>query len=50
MMITDFERCADAEELAMTLRYMNENGYILVTVTQDASGVYTVFFRRPARE
>lgn len=48
--ITDFERCADAEELAATLRCIDDSGYYLTGVTQDASGVYTVFFRRPARE
>lgn len=48
--ITDFERCADAEELAATLRCIDDSGYYLTGVTQDASGVYTVFFRRPALE
>lgn len=48
--ITDFERCADVEELAATLRCIDDSGYYLTEITQDASGVYTVFFRRPARE
>lgn len=48
--ITDFEPCADTEELATTLQCIDDNGYTLMSVTQDASGVYTVFFRRPARE
>lgn len=48
--ITDFELCADTAELAKTLRCIDDNGYFLSGVTQDASGVYTIFFRRPARE
>lgn len=46
--ITDFERCADDKELAATLRCIDERGYYMSGVTQDASGEYTVFFRRPA--
>ena len=48
--ITDFELCADTSELAKTLRCIDDNGYYMSGVTQDGSGVYTVFFRRPARE
>lgn len=48
--ITDFERCTDTSELADTLRCIDDSGYEMSGVTQDASGVYTVFFRRPAQE
>lgn len=48
--ITDFELCADTAELAKALRSIDDNGYYLSVVTQDASGVYTVFFRRPVSE
>lgn len=48
--VTDFERCADTAELADTLRCIDDNGYYMSGVTQDGSGVYTVFFRRPASE
>lgn len=48
--VTDFKLCADAEELETTLRRIDDNGYYLSGVTQDGSGVYTVFFRRPASE
>lgn len=48
--ITDFELCADAAEMAKTLRCIDENGYFMSGVTQDGSGVYTVFFRRPVSE
>lgn len=47
---TDFELCADTKELAQTLQFIDKHGYTMVSATQDASGVYTVFFRRPARE
>lgn len=48
--ITDFELCADTDELAKTLRCIDEMRYTPLGVTQDAAGVYTVFFRRPASE
>lgn len=48
--INDFELCADTAELKETLRCIDDNGYTFVGATQDASGTYTVFFRRPARE
>lgn len=48
--ITDFERCADTAELADTLRCIDDNGYEMSGVTQDSSGVYTVFFRRSVSE
>ena len=48
--VTDFERCADTEELAATLRNIDENGYTIIGATQDGIGLYTVIFRRPARE
>lgn len=46
----DFELCADTAELAWTLKYIDDHGYTMVSATQDASGVYTVFFRRPVLE
>lgn len=46
----DFELCADTGELKQTLRCIDDNGYTMVTVTQDGAGTYTVFFCRPARE
>lgn len=48
--ITDFEQCADTAELATTLRCIDDNSYSIISVTQDGSGVYTVFFRRPVSE
>ena len=42
----DFELCADLQELKQTLGDINRLGYKLVTVTQDGSGMYTVFFKR----
>lgn len=47
---TDFELCADAKELAQTLQFIDKHGYTMVSATQDVSGTYTVFFRRPAQE
>lgn len=47
---TDFELCADTKELAQTLQFIDKHGYTMVSATQDASGVYTVFFRRPAND
>ncbi len=49
-LIHDFELCADPSELADTLRCIDESGYEMIGITQKASGVYTVFFRRPANE
>ena len=46
--IYDFQLCAEYEELAKTLDYINRHGYDLITVTQDYRGFYTVFFRRRA--
>ena len=48
--VYDFQLCADAEELKQTIGHINDHGLDLISVTQDASGVYTVFFRRPLRE
>lgn len=47
---TDFELCADTKELAQTLKFIDKHGYTMVSATQDTSGAYTVFFRRPALE
>lgn len=46
--IYDFQICAEYEELKETLDYINRHGYDLITVTQDARGFFTVFFRRRA--
>lgn len=46
--VHDFELCDDATELARTLKYIDRHGYVVVSATQDASGMYTVIFRRPA--
>lgn len=47
---TDFELCADTAELGQTLQFIDKHGYTMVSATQDVSGTYTVFFRRPAQE
>lgn len=44
--VTDFQLCVDIVELQRTLTSIDQNGFLLISVTQDA-GVYTVFFRRP---
>lgn len=46
--VYDFERCRSEAELAATIEFINYHGYDLITVTQDAAGVFTVFFRRRA--
>lgn len=46
--VYDFERCRSETELAVTMEYINYHGYDLISVTQDAAGVFTVFFRRRA--
>lgn len=46
--VYDFQLCADVKELTETLKYINHHGYDLTAVTQDATGVYTVFFKRRA--
>lgn len=46
--VYDFQLCADVKELTKTLKYINHHGYDLISVTQDATGVYTVFFKRRA--
>lgn len=48
--VYDFQLCADVDELKRTIDYINNCFLSLISVTQDASGVYTVFFRRPLRE
>lgn len=49
VVVTDFEICADLEELKATMDYINRHGYDVISVTQDAIGVYTVFFNCRAR-
>lgn len=49
MVVSDFEICADLEELKATMDYINRHGYDVISVTQDAIGVYTVFFKCRAR-
>lgn len=46
--IYDFEYCADRKEMERVMQMINHRGYDLVSVTQDAAGVYTIFFRRRA--
>ena len=46
-LVYDFEFCAGKEELDRLIYHINLSGYALVGVTQDLSGIYTVFFRRP---
>ena len=46
--VYDFEFCADQEDLHRVMNHINRYGYDLVSVTQDPSGIYTVFFRRLA--
>ena len=48
--VHDFELCDNGSELIRTMRYIDDHGYTMVSATQDASGVYTVFFRRPAQD
>lgn len=48
--VYDFEICAEYEELKLTLHTINTCGYDLISVTQDARGFYTVFFRLPSYE
>lgn len=48
--VYDFQLCADVDELKQTMGYINSCRLDLISVTQDASGVCTVFFRRPLRE
>ena len=44
--IYDFAFCKSHAELEDVMLKINHFCYDLVSVTQDASGVYTVFFRR----
>lgn len=44
--IYDFEICADVDALKRTLAKINHYGFDVVSVTQSATGAYTVFFRR----
>lgn len=48
--VYDFQFCRDVGDLRQIVGYINANGLDLISVTQDASGKYTVFFRRPLRE
>lgn len=43
--VYDFKLCADVEELKQTMEYINRHGYDLISVSQDGTGAYTVFFR-----
>ena len=47
-LVYDFDLCTDVGELRRMIHYINCQGYILLGVTQDLSGIYTVFFRRLA--
>lgn len=46
--VYDYERCDGDRELQKVMDTINRHGYDLVSVTQDLTGVYTVFFRRRA--
>lgn len=46
--VYDFEVCTDVAALKKALAKINHYGFDVVSVTQDASGTYTVFFRRLA--
>lgn len=45
--VFDFEICYGSGGLAQTLRYVNDFGYEVISVTQNGTE-YTVVFRRPA--
>lgn len=44
--IIDFELCETCDELRRVLDSINRNRYQVISITQDGSGTYTVFFRR----
>lgn len=46
--VYDYEVCDGCRELEKVMDTINRHGYDLVSVTQDLTGVYTVFFRRRA--
>lgn len=46
--VYDYEICDGRRELEKVMNTINRHGYDLVSVTQDLTGVYTVFFRRRA--
>lgn len=46
--VYDYVLCATQDELQKSLDHINRHGYDLVSVTQDLSGIYSVFFRRRA--
>lgn len=46
--VYDYEVCDGRRELEKMMDAINRHGYDLVSVTQDLTGVYTVFFRRRA--
>lgn len=46
--VYDYEVCDGRRELEKVMDTINRHGYDLVSVTQDLTGVYTVFFRRRA--
>ena len=48
--VTDFEQCDDPAALERLLRRIDSNGYDVIAATQNVDGVYTIIFRRPARE
>lgn len=42
----EFKVCHGSQSLARVLNEINENGWVLVTVTQGRRSFYTVFFKR----
>lgn len=44
----DYEICTSWRQVAAVIEEINNNGWILVAVTSDHAGNWTVFFGRPA--
>lgn len=43
----DYHLAEDLDDLSRALYEINEAGYHLISVSQDPSGMYTIFFGRP---
>ena len=43
--VYDYEKCDTGRDLRKCINEINRRGYDLVSVTQDRTGIYTVFFR-----
>ena len=44
----DYELCISWRQVAAVIEEINQNGWVLVSVTSDHAGNWTVFFGRPA--